>query len=72
MFSKIKAQLNTKSQAEFKRVFNDNILSDQARKSIIDNIRSENKQKNTIAVLILILTPLLLVIKAIFEGFLYH
>lgn len=55
-------------------VFDDKMLSDQGRKSIKDNIRSENRQKNTIAVLIsiLLLTPFLLIIKAIFEGLLYH
>lgn len=55
-------------------VFDDKMLSDQGRKSIKDNIRSENTQKNTIAVLIsiLLLTPFLLIIKAIFEGLLYH
>lgn len=70
VFSETKDKLNSKSLNDYKLDFNNKKLSDTDKKAIKDKIRAETKKKNIIILItsIVLLIPILLVIKAIFEG----
>lgn len=58
VFSKLKNELNSKSVSEYKLQFNNKLLSEEEREKIKNDIRSKNRQKN---ILTLILSILLLI-----------
>jgi len=70
VFSEIKNKLNTKSLKDHKLEFNNNKLSESDRKIIKDKIRTKNKRKNIIIILIsiIILIPILWILKEALEG----